>query len=44
MRAELVDRTDRDNYNFHVSQLRIRIEMAFGLLVNKWRIFKQPLH
>ncbi|OWY96807.1 hypothetical protein PHMEG_00032831 [Phytophthora megakarya] len=41
--AELVDRPDRDSYNFHVSQLRIRIEMAFGLLVNKWRILKQPL-
>ncbi|KAK1934325.1 Periodic tryptophan protein 2 [Phytophthora citrophthora] len=39
----LVDRPDRDSYNFHVSQLRIRIEMAFGLLVNKWRILKQPL-
>lgn len=25
----------RNSYNFHLSQLRIRIEMAFGLLVNK---------
>ncbi|EGZ28757.1 hypothetical protein PHYSODRAFT_309513 [Phytophthora sojae] len=33
--ANLVDRPDRDSYNFHISQLRIRIEMAFGLLVNK---------
>ena len=32
-----------DSYNFHLSQVRIRIEMAFGLLVNKWRIFKKPL-
>ncbi len=30
-------------YNFYLSQLRIRIEMAFGRLVNKWRIFKRPL-
>jgi hypothetical protein len=30
------------DYNFYLSQLRIRIEMAFGLLVNKWQIFKRP--
>jgi hypothetical protein len=33
----------RDAYNFYLSQLRIRIEMSFGLLVGKWRIFKKPL-
>ena len=33
----------KDAYNFHLSQLRIRIEQAFGMLVNKWRIFKSPL-
>lgn len=33
----------RDSSNFLLSQLRIRVEMAFGLLVNKWRIFKSPL-
>ena len=33
----------RDNYNFFISQLRIRIEMAFGQLVGKWRILKNPL-
>ncbi|KAE9113428.1 hypothetical protein PF007_g10749 [Phytophthora fragariae] len=26
-------------YNFYISQLRIRIEMSFGLLVNKWQVF-----
>eukprot|EP00918_Siedleckia_nematoides_P022262 GHVU01047860.1.p1 GENE.GHVU01047860.1~~GHVU01047860.1.p1 ORF type:complete len:403 (+),score=29.39 GHVU01047860.1:157-1365(+) len=31
------------NYNYAMSQNRIRIEMAFGLFVNKWRIFKMPL-
>eukprot|EP00644_Phytophthora_capsici_P018163 jgi/Phyca11/68342/gw1.25.311.1 len=41
--AYLDDRPERDSYNFHVSQLRIRVEMAFGLLVNTWRILKQPL-
>lgn len=33
----------KDAYNFHISQLRIRIEMTFGRLTNKWRIFKRPL-
>ncbi|KUF93215.1 hypothetical protein AM588_10009113 [Phytophthora nicotianae] len=32
-----------DSYYFHLSQLRIRIEMAFGLLVCKLRVFKAPL-
>ncbi|OWZ04965.1 hypothetical protein PHMEG_00023035 [Phytophthora megakarya] len=31
-KTQLVDRPDRDSYNFHVSQLRILVEMAFGLL------------
>jgi hypothetical protein len=42
-KAQLDGRPDRHNYNFFVSQLRIRVEMAFGLLVNKWRILKRPL-
>jgi hypothetical protein len=29
-------------FNFHLSQLRIKIEQLFGLLVNKWRVFKKP--
>jgi DDE superfamily endonuclease len=33
----------RDAYNFFLSQVRIRIEMAFGLLCNKWRILQRPL-
>ena len=32
-----------DNYNFFLSQLRIRIEMAFGRLTTKWRIFRSDL-
>ncbi len=32
-----------DAHNFYLSQLRIRIEMAFGLLTNKWRILRAPL-
>lgn len=42
-KTELAGRKDRDKYNFFISQLRIRVEMAFGLLVNKWRILKSPL-
>ena len=33
----------RDAFNFYLSQLRIRIEQAFGLLVTKWRVFKKPV-
>ena len=34
---------NRDSFNFYLSQLRIRIEMAFGLLRCKFRILKKPL-
>lgn len=39
------DRVDpsKDAFNFYLSQLRIRIEMAFGLLTNKWRILRTAL-
>jgi hypothetical protein len=33
----------KDTYNFFLSQLRIRIENAFGLLTTKWRILRKPL-
>ena len=33
----------KSNCNFFVSQCRIRIEMAFERLVDKWRIPKTPL-
>jgi DDE superfamily endonuclease len=32
-----------DNFNYHASQCRIRIEMSFGLMTQKWRILLQPL-
>ena len=32
-----------DAYNYYLSQLRIRIEMSFGIMTNKWRILKKPL-
>ena len=33
-------RVDNDVFNFHLSQLKIKIEQTFGLMVNKWRVFK----
>ena len=32
-----------DNFNFFASQLRIRIEMAFGMMQMKWGILQRPL-
>jgi len=34
---------DHDTYNYYLSQMRMRIEMAFGLLTTKWRIFERSL-
>ena len=33
----------KDNFNYFISQLRINIECAFGMLVNKWRILTTAL-
>ena len=33
----------KDSFNFYLSQLRIRIEMVFGLLVQIWRILNRKL-
>lgn len=33
----------KDDYNFFHSQLRIRIECAFGMLVNRWGILRKAL-
>jgi len=37
-----IERSDKaqDAFNFYLSQLRIRVEMAFGRLTNKFRILK----
>ena len=32
-----------NNYNFFLSQLRIRIEMTFGRFTNRWRMFQRPV-
>ena len=42
-RGENARSARNDNFNFFASQLRIRIEMAFGLMVNKWGILTRPL-
>lgn len=34
---------EKSNFNYYLSQLRIRVEMAFGVFVNKWTMFKKPL-
>lgn len=33
----------KDTFNFFLSQLRIRVEMAFGLLVSRWGVLWRPL-
>jgi len=32
-----------DDFNFYASQLRIRIEMAFGMMQNKWAMLQRPV-
>jgi DDE superfamily endonuclease len=32
-----------DNFNFFASQLRIRVEMAFGIMQSKWGILQRPV-
>jgi DDE superfamily endonuclease len=32
-----------DDFNFYASQMRIRIEMAFGMMQGKWSILQRPL-
>ena len=34
---------DQDAYNFYLSQLRITIERAFGILIHRWGILRRPL-
>jgi hypothetical protein len=35
--------THVDAYNFYLSQLRITIERAFGILVHRWGLLRRPL-
>lgn len=34
---------DKDAFNFYLSELSVRIEQAFGILVGQWGIFWKPL-
>ena len=34
---------ENDNFNFYGSQCRIRVEMAFGMMSQKWGILKRPM-
>lgn len=33
----------KDSFNFHLSQLRVKIEQSFGILVSTWGILWRPL-
>ena len=33
----------KDAYNFYQSQVRIRVECSFGMLVHRWAILRRPL-
>lgn len=37
------DDPHKDAFNYFLSEIRIRIEMTFGFLTNKWRILWEPL-
>ena len=37
------NRVAEDNYNFYHSQLRIRVECAFGMLVHRWGILRMAI-
>ena len=34
---------DQDSFNYHLSQLRVKIEQSFGILVSTWGILWKPL-
>ena len=34
---------EKDSFNFHLSQLRVKVEQSFGILVQRWRILWRPL-
>ena len=34
---------ENDTFNFLLSQLRIKIEQSFGIMVGRWQILKRPL-
>lgn len=42
--AQLGNSEHRRTFNYYLSQLRIRVEMAFGLLTTKWRLLRHGLN
>jgi hypothetical protein len=38
------EQVTKDDYNFFHSQLRIRVECCFGMLVQRWGILRMALH
>lgn len=38
-----LNRAAEDNYNFYHSQLRIRVECAFGMLVQRWGVLRMAM-
>ena len=41
--GQLATTESNDCFNYYASQLRIRIEMAFGMMIQKWGILQRPL-
>jgi hypothetical protein len=41
--GDAAKKCENDNFNYYASQLRIRIEMAFGLMQQKWGILWKPV-
>ena len=41
--GDLALNKDNDAFNYYASQLRIRIEMAFGLMTRKWGILQRKM-
>ena len=40
---EAVSSGPKDAYNYYHSQVRINIERAFGMLVNRWAVLRTPI-
>ena len=34
---------EKDSFNFYLSQLRVKVEQSFGILVQRWGILWRPL-
>jgi DDE superfamily endonuclease len=41
--GDAAKKKSNDSFNYYASQCRIRIEMAFGWMTNKWQILRTPI-